>query len=114
MTLILFVLFVAAPAFAQERRSSLVLPSVVFVGAQAADLHSTHQAIRNGQGVEGNRVMAGSNANRIALKSAITVATVYAAQKIHKRHPRVAKVFLYGGAAAMFGLAAHNYRVAHR
>lgn len=102
-----FVILSASPSFAQ----SLKLPTVAFIAAQAADLHSTHVALAAGAHEE-NPVMNTSNAGRIAVKAAGSAGVVFLSRKLAKRHPKAAVLFLVSGTVVTSAVAVHNYRIA--
>lgn len=106
------VTLMASPAIAQDR-SSLVLPSVVLVGAQAADLHSTHLVLSRG-GVERNPVMRHPFGTQAAIKTVATAAILGGAHLVHKRHPRWAKTLVWAASTAALAASAVNYRNADR
>lgn len=96
-----------------------LLPGYLFLAAGAvADLYSTHEVIRlgNGQIVEGNVVLVRaeefaeklhlpSGAGRDAVSATLTVGyAVVVRNYIYPRWPRLAKVALYVGGAFRFGL----------
>lgn len=80
---------------------------------QGLDAHSTFRAIDAG-GKEGNPLV-GSLAERrpafLALKGAISTATIYAARDLSKRHKVAAVLTLIGINSAYAALIANNYRV---
>lgn len=106
------VLLIAPERAFAEDRGGLVIPASVFATAQALDVHSTYVARLSGKGVEGNAWMDVSTGKQIAIKAGVTTAMIAAAHVVHRRHPVVAKVMLYGGAAAVGFIASHNYRIA--
>ena len=83
---------------------------ITFAGVQGADLVSTAYAESRGAS-EGNPVMRGSWAQRIALKSASTALVVWATSKVAKEHQQVAKVVLVTLTAVIAGVAINNVRV---
>lgn len=114
VSLVVLFAFIASPAAAQERRS-LILPSIALIGAEALDLHSTHQALSSGAGREANPGMT-AIVNRpvtaIAVKASASVFTIWLAHRLERRHPTAAKALLYTSAAAVSVIAARNYRIA--
>lgn len=90
----------------------LKIPSVLFVSAQVADLHSTHRAIASGAGVEGNPIMSGSTTKRIVLKAAATVPILALADRLQRQGKRrTARVLLYSASAFTSAVAARNYQI---
>lgn len=112
---VVFVLL-SSPAYAQERAPGrdLILPSAVFIGLHAADVHSTHLAISSGNGHEGNPFMRMSTGKQAAVKAGVTVGTVFLLSKLHAKHPKTAQVTFWIVNAVMVGIVQHNYRIAGR
>jgi len=103
-----------APHFATKRPPLLVPMYVGFAALQAADIHSTTMALSSGAGSEANPLMkgvAGSPAALIAVKAASTAGTIWAAEKLWKKHPvgAIAVMALANGMMAV--VVAHNYSV---
>jgi len=83
------------------------------VTLQALDAHSTFRAIDAGHG-ETNPLMQWTVEHPLALvsiKAAATAATVLVAEKIRKRYPKRALVFMAAVNAAYAAIVIHNYRV---
>jgi hypothetical protein len=80
---------------------------------QALDTHSTFRAIDGGHS-EQNPLMSWTlehPAAFISMKAAATAATVLVAEKIRKRYPKRALVFMAAVNAAYAVIVVHNYRV---
>lgn len=104
---VLLLLLVPVTAFAD----GLKLPTAVLIGAQSADLVSTHHALQRPGTYEANGIMHGSDAKRIALKALGTAGIVYGAHYLAaKGKPKTAKILLYSVAGASAGIALHNMR----
>jgi hypothetical protein len=110
---------VAAPtpafvAASPARRPVALIPLYgAFTALQAADVHSTTRALRQG-GVEMNPLMggvAGSPAGLVAVKLASTVTTIAATELLWRRHPRAAVIAMTIITSAYSAVVAHNYRV---
>jgi hypothetical protein len=86
------------------------------VTVHALDAHSTFRALDGGH-AEGNPMMRWFTrhpAGFVAVKTAATAATVFAAEQIRKKHPRRAMVFMAAVNAAYAGIVIHNYRAGRR
>ena len=94
--------------------TNLVIPSIVLIGVQGLDVHSTWMARASGNGVEGNPLMDAGTGAQIAIKAASAATVVYLAHRLQRRHPKLAKGLLWGGAGLTAGIAAHNYQIARR
>jgi len=85
---------------------------VSIVGAQIADLHSTHQAIVSGAGREGNPVMGSSWIRQTAIKVPVTVWALWAIKDLEDHgHPKAARLFGAAVATAIALVANHNYQL---
>jgi hypothetical protein len=76
--------------------------AATFVGLQAADAATTLYAVRSGKGIEVNPLVGGlanHPAALVAVKGALTTATVLSIRSLSKKHPK-------GAAFAMIGLNA--------
>jgi hypothetical protein len=85
-----------------------------FATLQALDYHSTTRALDSGAGREGNpfaRVIVTKRPVFIGAKAAATVGSVFAAERIRKKHPRRAVIFMAAANAAMAAVVAHNYSI---
>jgi hypothetical protein len=94
-----------------------LLPSLYVgdIALQILDSHSTLRALDAGH-VEGNPLMRWSAGHPVALvsmKAAATAGTIYVAEKIRKKHPRRAVLFMVGINAASALIVMHNYRTAN-
>ncbi len=98
----------------EPRRPSLLLPMYVsFSTLQALDYHSTTRALSTGAGREANPLMRSVVDNRpafIAVKAAATTAIVWQAERMWKKHPVGAVIFMAAANGAMAAVVAHNYR----
>ena len=106
-------LLLLAPIFVEAACAEpLKIPQGLFIAANVADLHSTHQAVRSGRGIEANAIMGdGTGARAIALKSASTVGVLFLTERLAKRRPRLARVTLYTLTGVIAGVSARNYRI---
>ena len=80
---------------------------------QGLDVHSTLRAIKAGH-YEQNPVMRWSvehPAALISMKAAASAATIYVAEKIRKRYPRRAMLFMAAVNSAYAFIVVHNYKV---
>ena len=80
---------------------------------QGLDVHSTLRAINAGH-YEQNPVMRWSvehPAALISMKAAASAATIYVAEKIRKRHPKRAMLFMAAVNSAYAFIVVHNYSV---
>jgi hypothetical protein len=85
-----------------------------FATLQALDYHSTTRALDKGIGREANplaRAIVKKRPVFIAAKAAATVGIVFAAERIRKKHPKRAVIFMVAANAAMAAVVAHNYSV---
>ena len=101
-----------AAAQTTVRPRSLVPLYVSFASLQAMDVHSTMRALDRGA-VEANPLMKGLAGNPIAFtaaKVAGSAGVIYAAEKMRKKHPKTAVVFMIAANAAMALVVSHNYR----
>lgn len=106
--------FLLMPAHAEAQRAGLAIPASVFVTLQAADVHSTHQAITSGRGIEANPLMQFSTGEQAAIKAGVTVGVVYLMTKLHARKPKTAKAALWIMNGVMTAVVVQNYRIARR
>ncbi len=85
-----------------------------FVTLQALDVHSTTRAISSGAGRESNPALRGIAGNRpalIAVKAATTGVTIWATEKLRRKH-RAAAVGLMVALNSFMGVVVgHNYSV---
>lgn len=101
--LVLSLLVVAAPALADRK-----LEEILLVSSAAADLISTEYSISKGA-TELNPFAGDTTAQRIAVKSAGTVAIVLLSRLMERQgHPKVASVFRFSAAAVNFTAAGWN------
>ena len=87
---------------------------VSFAALQVMDVQSTHRAITDGSGREGNAVMAPIVRNPaafIAVKAGVTAAAIWGTEKIWKKNRVGAIVFMAIANSAMVTVVAHNYSV---
>lgn len=87
-----------------------------FVTLQGLDAHSTLRALDAGL-VEGNPLMRWATDHPVGLvsmKAGATVATLLVAEKIRKKHPKRALIFMAAINAAYAFVVSHNYRAAGR
>ena len=112
MTKILTVLFLflALPTYAQESTGLRRTLEGSYIGLQVLDLHSTHRALATGLAREGNPLVA-SEPVRIGAKAALSAFTVFAMERVAKKHPHAAWVTLAAINGFYVGIVAHNYRV---
>ena len=106
-------LLLLAPIFVEAACAEpLKIPQGLFVAANIADLHSTHQAVRSGRGIEANAIMGdGTGARAIAIKSVGVVGVVWLTDKLATHRPRLARVTLYTLSAVIAGVSYRNYRI---
>ena len=110
---------VAPPAqsFAQpilKRPSALVPMYVSFAALQGFDYASTTRAISSGAGREGNPVMGpvvGNRAAFLAVKAGSAAGTMWIAERMWKKHPAGAIVFMAALNGVMATVVTHNMRV---
>jgi hypothetical protein len=96
------------------RPASLVPMYASFATLQALDYHSTTMAISSGAGTEANPLMrgvAGNPAAFLAVKAGATAGTIWVAERMRKKHPARAVVFMLATNAAMAAVVAHNYAI---
>ncbi len=82
------------------------------IALQVMDTHSTFRALDAGL-VEGNPLMRWTTAHPVAfvsMKAAATASTILVAEKIRKKHPRRAALFMAGVNTAYALIVLHNYR----
>ena len=106
-------LLLLAPVFIQAACAEpLKIPQSVFIAANVADLHSTHQAVSSGRGREANWIMGdGTGARTIAIKSAGVVGVLWLTNKLDKQSPVLARITLYSLTAVVAGVSYRNYRI---
>ena len=99
-----------------ERRPSALIPMYgSLVVLQGLDIHSTRRGMSSGKTRESNPLMGSvveNGAAFIAVKAASTAGTIWASEKLWKRHPKKAVLFTVLVNATMAAVVAHNYRVA--
>lgn len=98
-----------------SKRPAILLPMYVSFGAlQGLDYVSTTRAIASGAGREANPMMKGVVGNRaafLAAKAGATAGTVWLSERMRKKHPVRAVVFMVATNAAMAAIVAHNFSV---
>jgi len=120
LTAAIFVLFLAAPAFAQERdqvnrdRPAPLVPLYVsFAALQALDVHSTLTALDAG-GREANpmiRSTLGNPAGLFLLKAGTAAGVVLITERLWRRNRTAAVVMMIALNSAYATMAANNYRL---
>jgi hypothetical protein len=97
------------------RRPNSLLPLYLsFAAFQALDVHSTLGALNRG-GVEANPLMksvTGNPASLVAIKAAGTAGVLYTSERLWKKNPAAAIVFMIGANSAMAWVVQNNYRAA--
>jgi hypothetical protein len=86
------------------------------IALQVMDTHSTFRALDAGM-VESNPMMRWTTEHPVAfvsMKAAATATTILVAEKIRKKHPWRAALFMTGVNTAYALVVAHNYRAAPR
>ena len=104
----------STPLLPAPRPPLLVPMYASFATLQALDYHSTTRALASGAGREANPLMrpiVDNHAAFIAAKAAATTAIVVATERMWKKHPRKAVVFMVAANSAMAVVVAHNYSV---
>lgn len=107
-----------APAPTNSRPAPLMPLYVGFATTQLLDMHSTHLATERGA-EERNPILKALGADNrwaaAAVKSGITGATIWTAERMWKRNRRTSAVVLMAAVTALQAtIDAHNYRVAAR
>jgi len=85
-----------------------------FATLQALDYHSTTTALSSGAAREANPLMRGVADNPAAfavVKAGATAGTIWIAERMRKKHPAGAVVFMLASNAAMAAVVAHNYAI---
>jgi hypothetical protein len=103
---------VQSPTVQAHRPAALTPLYVSFAALQGLDVYSTSRALSSGVGREANPAMrgiVGNPAGLIAVKAATAATAIWAAEKMWKRHPRAAIVFMTALNSAMAAVVAHNY-----
>jgi Domain of unknown function (DUF5658) len=104
----------AAKLATTPRPNSLVPLYLSFAALQALDVHSTLGALNRG-GVEANPLMqsvTGNPASLVAIKAAGTAGVLYTSERLWKKNPAAAIVFMVGANSAMAWVVQNNYRAA--
>lgn len=100
---------------AVSKRPTALLPMYVSFGAlQGLDYVSTTRAISSGAGREANPMMkpvVGNRAAFLAVKAGATAGTIWISEKMRKKHPVRAVVFMVATNVAMATIVAHNFSV---
>jgi hypothetical protein len=100
---------------AASKRPAALLPMYVSFGAlQGLDYVSTTRALSNGTGREANPVMkpvVGNRAAFLAVKAGATAGTIWLSEKMRRKHPVRAVVFMVATNIAMATIVAHNFSV---
>jgi hypothetical protein len=96
-------------------RPSPLLPLYLsYATLQALDIHSTIGALDRGA-VEGNPMMKSLTANPaslIAVKAASSAGVFYTTERLWRKNPAAAVVFMVAANSAMAWVVQHNYRTA--
>lgn len=98
----------------RPRPVSLLPMYASFATLQALDFHSTTSAISQGVGREANplaRPIVEHPAGFLALKAGATAGMIWATERMWKRHPVQAVVFMAAANSAMAIVVAHNYSI---
>lgn len=104
--------FYSTDACAQSSQPKAHL--ITLTAAHLADIVSTEISINSGRAREANPIAGNSRAQRIAVKSAGALVSVYLLHEIGIHHPRIARVTSYAASGVLFGVAYHNYRVSQK
>lgn len=106
---------VAFEAIPRPPRPAPLVPMYAsFATLQALDYHSTTRAISQGIGREANplaRPIVEHPAGFVALKAGATAGMIWASERMWKRHPVQAVVFMAAANTAMAIVVAHNYSI---
>ena len=97
-----------------QRPAALVPMYASLVTLQTLDIVSTTRALSSGGAYEANPVMrgvVGSPAAFVAVKAGTTAGTIWIAERMCKKHPVRAMVFMASTNAMMAAVVAHNLRV---
>jgi len=97
---------------AHRRPAALTSLYVSFAALQGLDVHSTTRALSSGAGREANPAMrriVGNPAGLIAVKAATAGTTIWMTEKMRRKHPRAAIVFMAAINSTMAVIVAHNY-----
>ena len=96
-------------------RPALLVPMYAsFATLQALDYHSTTTALSSGAAREANPLMRGvanTPAAFAMVKAGATAGMIWAAERMRKKHPASAVVFMVASNAAMAAVVAHNYAI---
>jgi hypothetical protein len=87
---------------------------VSFAALQGLDYASTTKALSSGAGREANPVMGpivGNRAAFLAVKAATAASTMWIAERMWKKHPGRALVFMAAANGIMATVVTHNMRV---
>jgi hypothetical protein len=107
-------LTVREKATSRPRPRSLLPMYASFATLQALDYHSTTTALSSGAAREANPLMRGVADNPAAfaaVKAGATAGTIWIAERMRKKHPAGAVVFMLASNAAMAAVVAHNYAI---
>ena len=105
---------VSARSAASARPKILTSLYVSYGSLQVLDVHSTSRALASGSGREANpalRGIAGNPAALIAVKAATAGATIWATEKLRKKHRAAAIGFMAALNSFMAVVVAHNYSI---
>jgi hypothetical protein len=102
----LVLLVLLMPSLSHAQTAPLIIGNTL-------DAVSTEYAVRRGA-VEVNPIMGSTTAQRLAVKSLGTMASVYLVQKLGQRHPRIARVVGYGIGGTLSLVAVRNVRSVKR
>ena len=97
-----------------QRPAALVPMYASLVTLQTLDVVSTTRALSSGGAYEANPVMrgvVGSPAAFLAVKAGTTAGTIWIAERMRKKHPVRATVFMASTNAMMAAVVAHNLRI---
>ena len=107
-------LTVLAPPPRRPRPVALVPMYASFVTLQVLDYHSTTSAVSQGIAREANplvRPVVEHPAGFIMLKAGATAGIILASERMWKKHPVGAVVFMFAANSAMAVVVAHNYSI---
>ncbi len=101
--------------FEPDRRPEVLVPLYWWlITLNAMDIRSTRQGLATGRAREANPLMKPFVKNTgafIGVKAALTVGTIYFAERARRKHPKKVLVWMIATDAALAAIVAHNYRV---
>lgn len=108
---------IAVPRHELPRSQALVPLYSWLVTLNAMDVRATYKGLSTGRAREANPLIKPFVRNKgafVGVKAALTVSTIYFAEKTRRKHPKKVLAWMIATDAALAIIVAHNHKVARR